>query len=121
MNRIFYSFLFVVLYFSATASGTPVSKVVPASFCDSLLVRVYSKGRMLKTSPHPCSNGELKLSVRSSVDLHFYVFDLSGTLLHRATLNDRGKSMLPVLQKGTYLYDIFQNDLSIEEGRIIIK
>ena len=122
MNQKLYCLLLIIITgFSqpAFAASTPQATVV--SYSDSLFVRIYSKGRILKTSPNPCINGQLKISVKSAVELHFYVFDLSGTLVHRATLNNKEKASLPVLEKGTYLYDIFENDLGIEEGRIVIK
>ena len=121
MDRKLYGLFLIMLFFSLNGFSNSLQAAKGAGYSDSLRVRVYSKGKVLKASRNPCSNGRLKISVRSSVELHFYVFDLSGTLIHRATLNDKEKSMLPVLEKGTYLYDVFENDLSIEEGTIIIR
>ncbi|MEJ7913708.1 MAG: T9SS type A sorting domain-containing protein [Chitinophagaceae bacterium] len=121
MKRVPCSLLFILLSFAVNASVPQQSHSRRAVYSDSLRVRMYSKGHIIKSSKNPTSNGSLSITTRSSVDLHFYVFDLSGTLVHRATLKDREKSKLPALEKGTYLYDVFQDDLSIEEGKIVIK
>ncbi len=115
-------YLLCLLFFCTTANAASCkATATPINFSDSLQVKLYSKGNILKVSANPTINGGLRLRVKSSEDLHFYVFDLSGTLIHRATLNGKSGSKLPPLQKGTYLYDVFKNDLSIEEGRIVIQ
>ena len=116
-----FSLLLVVLCFSTEACVGKLHAGKSDDLTDSLQVKVYSSGNILKTSPNPTGNGALKISVKSGEDLHFYVFDLTGTLIHRAILNDKEKTKLPPLQKGTYLFDVFKNDLSIEEGKIVIQ
>jgi hypothetical protein len=91
------------------------------SFSDSLRVRMYTKGNTIRVSNNSACNGSLSIRARSATELHFYVFDLSGTLMHRATINDKAKTKIPPLEKGTYLFDVFRDDLSIEEGKIVIK
>jgi len=111
---------FTIAFFStANAAGTPALQKETTVFSDSMQVKVISKGSIIKTSLNGCYRAET-LSAGAN-DLHFYVFDLSGTLMHRATLSEKEKCRLPVLQKGVYLYDVFKNDLSIEEGRIVIE
>jgi hypothetical protein len=92
-----------------------------ARFSDSLRVHMYTKGNIIRVSNNAASNGSLSIRARTATELHFYVFDLSGTLMHRARINDKSKTRIPALEKGTYLYDVFQDDLSIEEGKIVIK
>jgi hypothetical protein len=53
--------------------------------------------------------------------LHFYVFDVSGTLMHQITLKWKNKYKIANLEKGIYMYDVFSNDESIEHGKIIVK
>ncbi len=121
MNRNLLTLLLVFLCFGAQACAGKLHTGKSDDLTDSLQVKVYSSGNILKTSPTPTGNGDLRISVKSGDDLHFYVFDLTGTLIHRAILNDKEKAKLPPLQKGTYLFDVFKNDLSIEEGKIVIQ
>lgn len=57
----------------------------------------------------------------SKQKLHFYLFDLEGTMVHQSTLENRDKNTVAELKKGTYIYTVFANDESIDEGKIEIK
>jgi len=70
--------------------------------------------------PNP-SYGKLSVSANTSSILHFYIFDLEGTLVYQAVLTNKERKTIENLKKGTYLYDVFEKDESIEEGKIIIK
>lgn len=67
------------------------------------------------------SYGKLSISASTLSSLHFYIFDLEGTLVFQAVLNNKEKKTIENLRKGTYLYDVFEEDISIEEGKIVIK
>jgi hypothetical protein len=87
---------------------------------DSLKIKSMPSKTVVKLYPNP-SYGKLSVSAITSSTLHFYIFDLEGTLVYQAVLNNRERKMIENLKKGTYLYDVFENDESIEEGKIIIK
>ena len=75
------------------------------------IVKLYSrkeKGTVIVTSHRP-------------QDVQLYVFDLEGTILHQCTLKTNEKKKIDNLAKGTYTYTIFQDDESVEEGKLIIK
>lgn len=74
----------------------------------------------VKIYPNP-SYGKLSVSATTTSSLHFYIFDMEGTLVFQAVLNNKDRKTIENLKKGTYLYDVFENDESIEEGKIIIK
>ena len=74
----------------------------------------------VKIYPNP-SYGKLSVSAVTSSTLHFYIFDLEGTLVYQTVLNNKDRKVIDSLKKGSYLYDVFENDESIEEGKIIIK
>jgi hypothetical protein len=83
------------------------------------------KGRKKKSSiklyPNPSPNGVITVNSTINEPLHFYVFDLEGTLLHRILLKGKEQKTITNLKKGTYMYDVFKNDESIEQGKIIVK
>lgn len=76
--------------------------------------------RIVRLYPNP-SYGKLSVSANTSLPLHFYVFDMEGTLVFQAVLNNKEKKIIDHLKKGIYLYNVFEKDESTEEGRIIIK
>ncbi len=75
---------------------------------------------MVRLYPNP-SYGKLSISVNTTEVLHFYIFDLEGTLVYQSVLKNKDRKSINDLKKGTYLYDVFEKDESIEQGKIIIK
>jgi len=75
----------------------------------------------IRLSPNPTFDGKVNVVSNVSETLHFYIFDLEGTLIYQAVLNNKETKSIDKLNKGTYMYDVFENDESIEEGKIIVK
>lgn len=65
--------------------------------------------------------GTLRIDARHDEKLHFYLFDLEGTLISQVVLNSNEKSVVNNIKKGTYIYTVFANDTSIEEGKLTFK
>jgi hypothetical protein len=84
-------------------------------------VALMEKKNVVNIFPNPSSNGSFQISSNEKVNLSFYVFDLSGTLVHQATLKGKEKHIIQNLNKGTYIYDVFKNDEGIEHGRLVVK
>lgn len=78
------------------------------------------KKTLIKLYPNP-SYGKLSVTASTTEVLHFYIFDLEGTLVYQAVLKNKDRKIIEGLAKGTYIYDVFEKDESIEEGKIIIK
>ena len=79
------------------------------------------KKEVVKLYPNPSYNGTVTISSNSDKPLHFYVFDLEGTLLHQVILKDKGKQTIQNLKKGTYVYDAFLNDEGVDHGSISVR
>ncbi len=121
MNTKFFSVLFLVFVFGSSASAKDFSQIKQPGFSDSLEVKIYSKGNTIKLYTSTGANCFKNIGNNQPDNLHFYVFDLAGTLIHQATLKGSVKHTLPVLKKGIYLYDVFKDDESIEDGKIVVK
>jgi Secretion system C-terminal sorting domain len=94
------------------------------NFSDSLRtgkIKVEAKKSVIKLYPNPSWNGTITVSSNTSEKLHFYIFDLDGTLIHQAVLKEKQKITVNDLKKGVYMYDAFLNDESIEYGKITVK
>jgi hypothetical protein len=82
---------------------------------------VAKKKATLKLYPNPSTNGTVRVVSNMAGKLHFYVFDLEGTMLHRAVIAGRGRHTITNLNKGIYTYDAFYNDEGIEHGTLTVK
>lgn len=100
-----------------------IDKVTPPlqkHFSDSIQI-LFNHNKSVKLSPNPSFNGDINLTCNSSENLFFYLFDMEGTMLFRFQLRGKESKLISNLKKGTYSYDIFENDISIEQGKIIVK
>lgn len=71
--------------------------------------------------PNPSYNGTVGVRSNLMQILHFYIFDLEGTLIYQTVLKAKDEKLVDQLKKGTYMYNVFANDESIEEGKLISK
>ena len=108
-----------------TAITNPVktnNNSVQNNFSGSLSINnTVEKKNSIKLYPNPSPDGIITVNSTITEPLHFYVFDLEGTLLHRIALKGKEQRTISDLKKGTYMYDVFKNDESIEQGKIIVK
>jgi len=78
------------------------------------------KNNVLDVYPNPSYSGEISIHSKTDQVLHFYIFDLEGTLIYQIVLKTREKKNISNLNKGTYTYSVFANDESVEEGKLVI-
>jgi hypothetical protein len=113
--------VFSVMLFSFNVTRQD-KKIISNSFSDSpeLKKNIRVKKNVVKIYPNP-SYGKISVSANTTEPLHFYIFDLEGTLIYQTILNNKDRKNINTLKKGTYLYDVFEKDESIDEGKIIVK
>lgn len=123
MKRKLYSFslLFLMSMAGYAAESDRNINAPKVSFSDSLVINPLKKRNIVKLDPNPTTNGSVSLSSRNGEELHFYVFDVEGTLVHQVHLKGKQKHTLSNLGKGVYTYDVFVNDESVEQGKLIVK
>lgn len=63
----------------------------------------------------------VRIDTKSEAPLHFYLFDLEGTLVHQAILQASETGQVVNIKKGIYVYTVFAKDESIDEGKLVIK
>ena len=80
-----------------------------------------TKKTALKIYPNPSMDGTVRVISNTPGTLNFYIFDIDGTLLHQAVIQEKQKHVITNLKKGIYTYDAFYNDEGIEHGKLIVK
>ena len=75
----------------------------------------------LRVYPTPKQSGSITIRSTNHQQLSFYLFDLDGTLIYQTALNSNSTQKVEGLIKGTYVYHAFNNDKSIEGGKIVLK
>ncbi len=81
----------------------------------------HSKQNFINIDPNP-SNGNMRVKnmYANAKEVHFYVFDLDGVMIENIRLLAHEVKKISGLNKGVYLYDVFEKDESIERGKIIV-
>lgn len=116
------SSVLLLLVTGAVAAGPNNIKNTNLCFSDSMHIERVIKRNLVDLYPNPSSNGNIRVSANAvKEELHFYVFDLEGTLLHQIVLKGKEKHLINNLKKGVYTYDVFKNDESVEQGKIVVK
>ncbi|MBD0353095.1 MAG: T9SS type A sorting domain-containing protein [Flavisolibacter sp.] len=125
MKKKLFLTLGVIMLVKVTVFAAPAStKKASHRFSDSLYLKpayVWQASSTVRLYPNPTTNGTIKVRAANAGEFHFYVFDVQGTLISRKILNGRQTYTINNLKKGVYLYDVFKNDVSIEQGKIIVK
>jgi hypothetical protein len=101
-----------------------ISQLQPGKTVDSGKmhgVSVSSQKNIVRIFPNPSYDGSISVSSNTADRIHFYIFDLEGTMVHQIILKNRQKHTVSNLKKGVYLYDVFKDDKGVEQGKIVIK
>jgi hypothetical protein len=121
MKRKALSGILLLFFLNSIASKTIGEHQTPNPYADSSRIERIIKRNLVELAPNPSTDGNITLTCTAlSEELHFYVFDLEGTLMRQLTLKGNGKYAINHLQKGVYTYDVFKNDESVEQGKITV-
>jgi hypothetical protein len=124
MKRKIINVVLILVAITGVYASPKNGKTADNNFSDSLQtakIKVEAKKSVIRLYPNPSWNGTITVSSNTSEKLHFYIFDLDGTLIHQAVLKEKQKITVNDLKKGVYMYDAFLNDESIEYGKITVK
>jgi hypothetical protein len=76
---------------------------------------------VVSVTPNPTTDGTVVIANNDAQEVHVYLFDEENTMLNQVHLPVKGRQQVTGLQKGTLTYEVFQNDISIKQGKIISK
>jgi hypothetical protein len=117
--------LLCLTLFSASLAAKAQTAAAPALSVEQCLQQrpgtTHRHSDALQIHPNPSEDGNITVSSKKDQSLHFYIFDVEGTMIYQAVLKGREKKAVDRLAKGTYLYTVFCNDESIAEGKLVIR
>lgn len=107
---------------SLQAVSAADSLPVNGAYSDSTTIEVYQRKEVhIQLGSKATPNGIITLRSQTNTPVHFYVFDMEGTLLYQTHIANKEEKTISKLNKGAYLYDVFKNDECVERGKIIVK
>ena len=84
-------------------------------------VKIARVKEVIKVYPTPNNKGSITIHSPKQSTLSFYLFDLEGKMIFQSVIKKNEKKTVEGLTKGTYFYNAFENDESLEEGKVEIK
>jgi hypothetical protein len=77
--------------------------------------------KIVRLSPNPSFDGKVVIESFIPEALSFYLFDKDANLIRQINLKGNSRFAIQNLKKGSYMYDVFVNEESIENGNILVK
>jgi len=120
--------MFIAILFVTTAFGLPAKNdltIDKVGIHDSLVIKKLNQQNtrdIINIDPNP-SHGLVHVENTSKEikEVQFYVFDLDGVMIENLRLVTNERKKINELNKGTYLYEVFNKDESIERGKIVVE
>ena len=91
---------------------------------DSIYIRKTYTSSKYRVKLYPDANHQVlffSASGREGKSYQLFVFDVTGQLVKRLNIRNRETTMLDNMEKGTYLFEVFSNDLRIENGQLFVR
>lgn len=76
---------------------------------------------IVSVTPNPTTDGTVTISNNDADEVHVYLFDEESTMLYQTSIKGKDKQVVKELKKGTLTYEVFKQDISIKQGKIISK
>jgi hypothetical protein len=95
-----------------------------ATFTDSITIKICQVKKNLQTRLYLDAAGEViyfSSTGRNEKAYQIYLFNMDGRLATLAKVGYKQTTLLPQLQKGNYMFEVFSNDDRIENGSITIR
>ena len=113
-------YMLLLIGFAAKAQSKEEYAITISSRDDNKQKSFFKKNS-IRIYPNPSYSDNITVYSSCSNEIHFYIFDLEGTLVFQSRLRSKEKILVNNLKKGSYMYDVFLNDTGIEQGKIIVK
>lgn len=104
-----------------TLKGAPLH-AAPPFHKHHIAVKVCKRSKhAVRISPLATAKGSIKIVSTCTRSLHFYVFDMEGSLVSQAKLAPFAKVVIRNLPQGEFAYDVFMDDEGVEQGKLTVR
>ena len=93
-------------------------------FDDPIVIVKNTASRKHKIRIYPDAQGRglfFNASGTKGKIYQFYLFDISGQLVKRANVLHSQTTMVDMMEKGTYTFEVFSDDERIETGNVLVQ
>jgi hypothetical protein len=88
---------------------------------EELVAKKIQVKKIVRLSPNPSFDGNVVIESFVPDAISFYLFDKDANLIRQVNLKGNSRFAIQDLQKGSYMYDVFLSEESIENGNIQVK
>ena len=124
LPKILLACLLVAAAVTPSNAGTPAKKPQPAMSADSIFIRKQVISRAHKISLYTDANQKVVFfSVKGEEGRSYqlYVFDMEGKLVTRTEIRNKQTTVIKEMEKGTYSFDVFSDDMKIGNGQMTVR
>lgn len=107
---------------STSAKLNHVNPVIRES--DSIFVQKQITSKKNSIRLYPDANHQvLFFSANGEENKHYqlYLFDIEGKLIKQFDIKSKQTTLINKIAKGTYLFEVFSDDVRIENGQVVVK
>lgn len=126
--RIISCMILVMLVFaganSYAAPGSLARKLLPFNYKDSIVVEKASSSKKHKIRLYPNANQQVLFFSASGEEgsiYQLYLFDIEGQLVKQANIRNKQTTVINIIDKGVYLFEVFIEDRRIENGKVTVR
>jgi hypothetical protein len=118
--------IIVILLVTAGVNSFAIPNFTPAEvagvyYMDSIVVekRIISKKYKIKLYPNASQQVLFfNASGEEGIVYQLYIFDIEGQIVKRANIRNKQTTVINIIEKGIYLFEVFIEDKRIETGKV---
>jgi hypothetical protein len=122
---------FIIVIILLAAGGysfaSPVftgQRVSPVHYMDSIVVEKQIVSKKYKIRLYPNASQQVlffNASGEEGIVYQLYLFDIEGQLVKQANIRNKQTTVINIIEKGIYLFEVFIEDKRIETGRVTVR
>jgi hypothetical protein len=115
--------MLLFLALDSFAAPGPAEKFLSESYFDSIVVEKQFTSRKYKIRLYPNANQQVLFFSASGEEGKIYqlfLFDIDGKLVKQANIKNKQTTVINIVDKGVYLFEVFIEDRRIENGKVTV-
>jgi hypothetical protein len=115
--------MLLFLAFDSFAASGHAKRFLSESYFDSIVVERKFTSRKYKIRLYPNANQQVLFFSASGEEGKIYqlfLFDIDGKLVKQANIKNKQTTVINIVDKGVYLFEVFIEDKRIENGKVTV-